>query len=61
MTTPTITQAQAERMADRRVQAWLAVDSAYRNAVDAETQAAREQEISEMVWTEIQTVYEVVS
>ena len=39
----------AERIIDRRVQAKLATDAAYRNAENAEEQAEREDEITRQV------------
>jgi hypothetical protein len=46
-----------ERMADRMVWSRLATDSDYNNAENAEDQSAREDEISEQVWTELTAKY----
>lgn len=59
MVRPIITEARAERVADRRVARRLSGDRAYQNAEDAETQAQREEEITEAVWAEINREYEV--
>lgn len=40
-----MTEAERERILDKRVQARLATDRAYRNAANAEEQAQREEEI----------------
>lgn len=52
---PTITEAEAERIADRIVWQRLATDSAYRNAENAQAQADREDEIAAQVWREIES------
>lgn len=51
---PTITEAQAEAVADRMVWQRLAIDGAYRNAENATAQAEREDEIAAQVWREIE-------
>lgn len=56
---PTLTEAQAEPIADARVWDRLRTDAAYRNAENAEEQAAREDEIGEQVWRELEERYEI--
>lgn len=46
-----LTDSQLEAAIDRAVMRRLATDAAYLNAEDAETQAAREDEIAEQEWT----------
>jgi hypothetical protein len=46
----TSNEAAVEALLDRRVQARLATDAAYRNAETAEAAAAREDEIDAEVW-----------
>jgi hypothetical protein len=53
METNTMTEAQMEQAADRMVWHRLATDSAYKYAEDAESQAHRENEITEQVWHEL--------
>ena len=43
-------EAAIEALIDRRVMARLATDAAYRNAANADEQAAREDEIEAEVW-----------
>lgn len=55
----TITEAEAERMADRLVWARLATDFAYRNADSAGQQRAREDQIESEVWAELESKYDI--
>jgi hypothetical protein len=55
----TISEATAERVADRMVWRRLATDDAYRDAEDAQMQSAREDEIGAEVWREIEEKYDV--
>jgi hypothetical protein len=57
---PKLSDADAEAMCDRIVQRRLATDSAYRNAEDAESQATREQDITDEVWADIEARYELM-
>lgn len=54
-----ITEAEAERLIDRRVMCRIAVDRAYKHAEDAESQAAREEAITQEVEAEIANIYAV--
>lgn len=54
-----LTEAQAERMADRTIMQRLRTDSAYQHAADAFAQAAREDEIEAEVWADIEARYDV--
>ena len=54
-----MTEAEAEKIADRMVWKRLATDSAYNNAEDAEAQSAREDQVSEAVWAELEEKYEI--
>lgn len=51
-----ITEAEAEQIIDRRVMRALDTDRAYRNAENAEEQAAREAAITERIEREVTTV-----
>lgn len=53
----TITEAEAEAMADRRVMARLAHDRGYRHACNAEEQAEAEERIGEEVWRDLRQDY----
>jgi hypothetical protein len=55
----TITQAEAERMADKMLWKRLATDSAYQNAMDANAQYSREERIGIEIWADIEDRYEV--
>ncbi len=55
----TISEAVAERMANRMVWARLETDRAYDHAPNVETQSAREDEIGAQVWREIEGKYDV--
>lgn len=54
-----ITEAEAERLIDRRVLCRIAVDRACKHAEDAESQAAREEAITQEVEAEVYRKYEV--
>lgn len=56
----TISETEAERMADAMVIRALARDRAYNHAETAEIQAAREDEISEQVWRDLESRYRIV-
>lgn len=56
----TLTGAQAEAMVDRIAQERLRTDRAYLNAEDAVAQSAREDEIVDEVWADINANYEVI-
>lgn len=48
-----MTEAEAERICDQRVMRRLSVDSAYRNAENAQDQADREAEITADEWNRL--------
>lgn len=52
-----ITEAAAERIADQMIWRRLAADSAYQNAMDANAQYTREEQISMEVWSELEQTY----
>lgn len=54
-----ISEVEAERIIDRRVMHRLAIDHAYKNAEDAESQAAREEEITALVMTDVARKFKV--
>jgi hypothetical protein len=57
---PVICEAEAEKLADARVQRRLSTDSAYRNAENAEDQSKREAQIEDEIWADIECKYEIV-
>lgn len=58
---PTITEAAAERMADRMIHNRLAHDPSYRFAENPHEQQSAEDQIEESVWAEIERAYEIKS
>lgn len=56
-----LTEAQAEVVCDRRVQAAMRQDRAYLNAENAEAQAEAEKKIEERVIADMQAIYEIPS
>jgi hypothetical protein len=57
----TITEADAEKMADRIIQRRLSTDSGYLHAENAHDQAEREDEIATEVWADLEHDYEIES
>lgn len=54
-----ITEARAEKIIDRRVMARLSTDRSYRNAEDAQSQAAREAKITDEIEAEVAREYAI--
>jgi hypothetical protein len=55
----TITEAEAEKMADRMVWSRLLSSSSYRHAESPEAQAEAEERIEREVWRRISELYEI--
>lgn len=54
-----ITEAEAERLADRWVWKRLVTDSAYLNAEDHDSASSREEQIGIEVWAELEEKYQI--
>ena len=61
MRKPSITEAQAEAMADRMVWNRLQTCAAYRNAASSEEQSEVEERVARAVWETIEERYEVAA
>lgn len=59
MSKKTITEAEAEKIADRMVWNRLQSSISYRNAASAEEQAAAEESIDRDVWARLEELYEI--